>query len=200
MKGWLPGLGLLAAGALALVVAWPSSAPESPELVPQAVQDAQPAPAYTNKPQAAAPMPEVIGERAVAAADYRGDEKGAAPVPPSAAVASLRESMRNGDPRTPPLVRSSNLREPPTAQELADPSLYQQYEQRQKQQVYASFVAAASGRITELEGLIEQGEQGGVTPEQLEEGRRKLEALRQQRDQLLAQQPGLAGEESAAQE
>ena len=61
--------------------------------------------------------------------------------------------------------RGTNLREMPPAEELADPGLYQQYEMRQKQQVYASFVTA-NRKIGELESLIEQ-EAFGIDPEQL---------------------------------
>lgn len=115
----------------------------------------------------------------------------AVPQPPEAAVRALRESMQHGDPRTPPIVRSTDLREPPTPAELADPQLYQEYEWRQQQQVHASFVQAASRKITELEALIAQGREFGIAPEQLHEGMEKLEAIRTQRDELLTQYPDL---------
>lgn len=148
--------------------------------------------------QAALPMIDTVAQRSLAPPANRADsELSAVPTPSPQTVAALRESMRNGDPRTPPLVRNTDLREPPSAAELADPSLYQQYEARQNQQVRASFVAAANRKMVELEGLIARGKEFGIAPEQLQEGIAKLDKLREQRDQLVAQQPELAAEEGA---
>ena len=147
---------------------------------------------------AALPMIDTVAERRLPPPDARIERNPAAvPTPSPRAVAALRESMRNGDPRTPPLVRNTDLREPPSAAELADPSLYQQYEARQNQQVRASFVAAANRKMAELEGLIAEGKEFGIAPEQLEEGIAKLDKLREQRDQLVAQQPELGADDSA---
>lgn len=111
--------------------------------------------------------------------------------PSSSAVASLREATLNGDPRTPPLAPSPE-REMPTEEELSDPDLYLQYESRQQQAVYASFLQAANRQLEEMDALIARAEQeGGVTDAQLEEGRRKRDMLLQQRDALLAEHPEL---------
>ncbi|MEP5232718.1 MAG: hypothetical protein ABJQ78_14925 [Alloalcanivorax sp.] len=149
----------------------------------------------------ALPMIDTVAERSLPMPEKRADNAPStvsAPSPSPQAVAALRESMRNGDPRTPPLVRSPDLREPPSAAELADPALYQQYEARQNQAVRASFVAAANRKMVELEGLIARGKEFGIAPEQLEEGIAKLDKLREQRDQLVAQHPELAAEEGEA--
>jgi len=147
---------------------------------------------------AALPMIDTVAERSLPMPEKRADDvPSAVPTPSPQAVAALRESMRNGDPRTPPLARNTDLREPPSAAELADPSLYQQYEARQNQQVRASFVAAANRKMVELEGLIAEGKEFGIAPEQLEEGIAKLDKLREQRDQLVAQQPELGADDSA---
>jgi hypothetical protein len=150
---------------------------------------------------AALPMIDTVAERSLPRPEKRADNAPSAvptPSPSPQAVAALRESMRNGDPRTPPLVRNTDLREPPSAAELADPALYQQYEARQNQAVRASFVAAANRKMVELEGLIARGKEFGIAPEQLEEGIAKLDKLREQRDQLVAQHPELAAEEGEA--
>lgn len=116
----------------------------------------------------------------------------------AAAVASLREAMQHGDARTPPLAPSAE-REPPTAQELADPELYAAYEQRQQMQVYQSFLQAANKQIANLEADIARAQQqGGVSDSQLAEGERKLEALRAQRDQVAAQYPDLGPQAEAS--
>lgn len=111
--------------------------------------------------------------------------------PQAKAVATLRQAMQSGDPRTPPLPKQTRVRDKPTAEELADPKLYQAYERRQKQQIYASFVAAASGKISELEERIALAAGGEVSPQQLAEAEKKLHKLKEQRELLLQQHPEL---------
>ena len=117
--------------------------------------------------------------------------------PDPAAVESLRRSMEEGDPRAPPIARRETEREMPTEEELADPELYLQYETRQQQKVYASFLQASEKKISDLEKLIEQARaEGGVSPEQLEEGEEKLRGLQEMRDKLLQQYPELSEPET----
>jgi hypothetical protein len=107
---------------------------------------------------------------------------------------SMRQAFLEGDDRTPPLARPEpeQQRELPTAEELADPQLYQQYEARQQMNVRQSFARAARNRISELEQQLQQAEQMGGDPDQLREGREKLERLQQQYDQTVAEMPELA--------
>lgn len=108
-----------------------------------------------------------------------------------AAVASLRDAMQHGDARTPPLAPAEE-REAPSAEELADPTLYAAYELRQQMQVYQSFLQAADKQIVSLEDDIARARaEGGVTDAQLAEGERKLEALKQQRDEVAQRYPEL---------
>ena len=194
----LVGLAVAAsAGAYWLVPEEPASSSAVHEAVAGMPPHPQPKAEAASTP-AALSMIDTVAERRLPPPDNRSDRDGsAAPTPSPQAVAALRESMRNGDPRTPPLVRNTDLREPPSAAELADPSQYQQYEARQNQQVRASFVAAVNRKMAELEGLIAEGKAFGIAPEQLEEGIAKLNTLREQRDQLVAQPPELAAEEEA---
>lgn len=107
---------------------------------------------------------------------------------------SMRQAFLEGDDRTPPLARREpeRQRELPTAEELADPELYQQYEARQQINVRESFARAARNRISELEQQLQQAEQMGGDAGQLREGREKLERLQQQYDQTVAGMPELA--------
>ena len=207
-QGWLrPGLlaGLLIAASASAYWLLPP-APAAPAGNAAAGVTAETSPDADPKVDAAAapaalPMIDTVAERSLPMPEKRADNAPStvsAPSPSPQAVAALRESMRNGDPRTPPLVRSPDLREPPSAAELADPALYQQYEARQNQAVRASFVAAANRKMVELEGLIARGKEFGIAPEQLKEGIAKLDKLREQRDQLVAQHPELAAEEGDA--
>ena len=116
--------------------------------------------------------------------------------PDPQAVEALRQSRLHGDPRTPPIARRETEREMPTEEELADPELYLQYEARQQQKVYASFVEASKKKISDLEAIIERGKQGGVSPEQLAEGEEKLRRLKEMREQLLAENPELVAEDA----
>jgi hypothetical protein len=190
-------------GAVALVMAWwlPDAA-QAPVLVPAGNNEpVAETPALQEQEQAAAPLPmiDTVAERERQPVVSRVDDAASISTPSPQAVAALRESMRHGDPRTPPLAPSTDLHEPPSAAELADPALYQQYEQRQQQQVYASFAKAADQRIPELEALIARGRAEGISEAQLVEGEAKLAKLREQRDQLAAQQPS-ADEPSAEEE
>jgi hypothetical protein len=107
---------------------------------------------------------------------------------------SMRQAFLEGDDRTPPLAsrEPEQQRELPTAEELADPALYQQYEARQQMNVRESFARAARNRISELEQQLQQAEQMGADAGQLREGREKLERLQQQYDQTVAETPELA--------
>lgn len=107
---------------------------------------------------------------------------------------SMRQAFLEGDERTPPLAGRDpeQQRELPTAEELADPALYQQYEARQQMNVRESFARAARNRISELEQQLRQAEQMGADAGQLREGREKLERLQQQYDQTVAETPQLA--------
>lgn len=107
---------------------------------------------------------------------------------------SMRQAFLEGDDRTPPLAtrEPEQQRELPTAEELADPALYQQYEARQQMNVRESFARAARNRISELEQQLQQAEQMGADAGQLREGREKLERLQQQYDQTVVETPALA--------
>jgi len=153
-------------------------------------------PGMTEMESAPEPMIEIIGDRHVPvpgdARVAQSNDPSLVPVPSEEAVSALRNSMENGDPRTPPLARSEDLRDMPSAAELADPDLYQQYEQRQNQKVYASFASAATQKISELEKMIARAEAEGLPPEQIQEGREKLEGLRNQRAEILQAHPDVA--------
>lgn len=190
---------VVAVGVAAGGAAWQLSNPVAePALTDTPTQQAEPeAPAeLATEAQTALPMIEIIGERHVSAPEAmleaQSQDPARVPVPSEAVVTALRDSMENGDPRTPPLARSEDLREMPSANELADPDLYQQYEQRQNQKVYASFASAATQKISDLEKMIARAEAEGLPSEQIQEGREKLEGLRHQRDEILQAHPGVA--------
>lgn len=121
--------------------------------------------------------------------------------PNPAAVSSMREARLHGDDRAPPIVRPETEFERATAEELADPDLYLEYEARQQQKVYSSFVQASEKKIADLEDYISQAEQeGGISEEQLAEGREKLEKLKAMNEQLIEENPDLELEQDQEQQ
>ena len=151
MKGPVIVALLVVAGAAAMVgVRLWMEEPASAEPVPVAVQNVepaaeelvQPAPPAPAKPEAEEqeqepePAPELAAEPEIE--QWQPDPQ---------AVESLRRSMEEGDPRAPPIARRETEREMPTEAELADPELYLQYETRQQQKVYASFVQASDSLL-----------------------------------------------------
>ena len=178
-------------GAVALVMArWLPNTAQAP--LPEVTNDSTavevPVQKGQEKAATALPMIDTVAERQRPSRASRVDHAAAGPMPSPQAVRALRESMRHGDPRTPPLAPPTDLREPPSAAEL-----YQQYEQRQKQNVYASFASAVDQRIPKLEAMIAKGRAEGISEAQLAEGEAKLAKLREQRNQLAAQQPSADG-------
>ena len=175
-------------GAVALVMArWLPNTAQAP--LPEVTNDSTavevPVQKGQEKAATALPMIDTVAERQRPSRASRVDHAAAGPMPSPQAVRALRESMRHGDPRTPPLAPPTDLREPPSAAELA--------EQRQKQNVYASFASAVDQRIPKLEAMIAKGRAEGISEAQLAEGEAKLAKLREQRNQLAAQQPSADG-------
>ena len=105
----------------------------------------------------------------------------------------MREAFLHGDDRAPPLAARGEQQQRvlPTAEELADPELYQQYEARQYQTVRESFVRAAARQIAELEQQLQQARALEGDPAQLAEGQEKLDRLREQYQQTLQESPEL---------
>ena len=108
----------------------------------------------------------------------------AAPEPFSVPLNSMADARVNGDPRTPPIVRSTVEREMPTPEELADPDLYQEYESRQNQKVYRSFYSASKNKLVEMEKLMEQARSQGVSDDKLREGEEKIAKMKAMREKL----------------
>lgn len=113
-------------------------------------------------------------------------------------VASMRHGRLEGDERSPPLAENRPERERPSAEALADPDMYLEYEKQQKQKIYVSFLRASSKKVTELEAAIADAEARGLAAEQLEEGREKLRRLRAMREKLLRDHPSLADSAAGA--
>ncbi len=104
--------------------------------------------------------------------------------PFSVPLNSMADARINGDPRTPPMVRTTVEREMPTPEELADPDLYQEYESRQNQKVYRSFYSASKNKLVEMEKLMEQARSQGVSEDKLREGEEKIAKMKAMREKL----------------
>ena len=107
-------------------------------------------------------------------------------------IAALR-ATKDGDPRTPPLKRRAE-RVLPTAEQLADPELYQQYEEAQTQQMFAGFVKAVDPKINQIREHMASLEQYEF-PDREKFQRiadEKIAALESMKAELLAKNPELA--------
>lgn len=110
-------------------------------------------------------------------------------------IAALRAS-RDGDPRTPPLKRREYIL--PTPEELSDPQLYLQYEQRQNQQAMAGFVKAVDPKVNQIKAHMEAIKDFEV-PDREKYQRiadEKIAALEKMKAELLAKNPELANIET----
>ncbi len=168
----------------------PSAAPVVSERVPDLEAPPPPPPVLPAPPMASPDPPAPAPPSRPRAASSPVAETTLPRLRPEA-VESLRQARRHGDPRTPPVARREPRQAPPP-DVLDDPERYRLYEQGEKMAVYASFVDASKRRIGELEKLVAQGECEGLPPEQLAEGRRKLEGLKDRREALLERFPALA--------
>lgn len=109
------------------------------------------------------------------------------PLPPvdSSAPAwlSMAEARENGDPRSPPVMHDDpSAHVLPTAEQLADPQAYRQFEQGQHARLLASFAEAAKDEVPRLRSDLERGKAAGVPEAELakmEEKIRRIEALRE---------------------
>lgn len=100
------------------------------------------------------------------------------------AMDSMRQGLAGGDDRTPPL-RASQETEQPTLEELNDPELYQQYEQRQTMNKASAYYSSVSKELPELRAKIAQAKQeGNRTDEEIQEAEEALQKLEQLQSEL----------------
>jgi len=112
------------------------------------------------------------------------------PLEPSTvdAATSMANAMKNGDPRAPVIIHDT-VQEAATAEEIANPKLYAQYEARQNMRLYKGYVKAAEVEIPRLQADIARAKAAGLKPEQIAEGEEKLRRIQQMRDQLASEHP-----------
>ncbi|MDO8654018.1 MAG: hypothetical protein Q7R66_17745 [Undibacterium sp.] len=99
---------------------------------------------------------------------------------------------RNGDPRTPPIVRNTQEQELPSPDELADPKAYQQYEARQNLRLYSAFIQAAGQEVPRLQADVERAREIGIAPTDIAKVEEKIKRLAAMQAQLLREHPQLS--------
>lgn len=93
------------------------------------------------------------------------------------AVDSFVTSLDVDDPRAPPINRSHS--DPsPSEDVLNDPQLYAEHEAGKRRKLLSNYIDAAQQKQQKLQQLIAKGQEMGIEAEKLEEGLRKLEALK----------------------
>lgn len=174
---------LVAAAALGLL-AWLALKPAAvPELAPLPPMEA-PAGDWFSTPPEAGSEPLDAGAEASDDAEYDGIE-----LDPEA-IASLRGARLLGDPRTPPIERSAPG-EAATAEELADPAKYAEYESRQEKKLKRAYVIEAEKYLEQLRSDVERGRAGGIPPDEIAKVEKKIEGIAKMREQLLKDDPTL---------
>lgn len=186
MKRWLIGAGVaLALIAVVIGVRWLTADRAQPAPLSSS-SDIQPATAA--RAPSALPSTTTAPPTPVVAVDP--------PLPPMPessvdAAASMAQARQFGDPRTPPIMRTETA-ERPSEQELADPELYQKYEERQHKRLIGAYLKATADELPKLEADIEKAKAAGLPEEQIQEGLEKQRRMQQMRDQLMAEHPDIA--------
>ena len=109
------------------------------------------------------------------------------------ALASMRESLAQEDPRTPEMS-TPYQRELPTAEELADPTLYEAYELRQTRKIAAIF-AGVNKEIPAVRNKITAAKlSGSRTEEEIREAEEALANLESLSEMLRLAYPELESE------
>jgi hypothetical protein len=153
----------------------PSEADKAAVILPAASGPAVPS-------ATALPAPVIQAERPTVPAAATIDQS----APAEISMAAARE---HGDLRAPPLTRVKESDEPPTAAELADPKLYQAYEQRQASRGYASYVKAVNDAIPAQQAALAEAKAKGMPADMVAVGEEKIRRMQEMRDQLLATHP-----------
>lgn len=179
MKYLFAALGLVVVALLVWLLLRPAAAPEPVVLGP---------PPYDDVVDDAAAVTGMVPAGTATAAPEAGPEE---IVLDPGAVASLRGARELGfDPRTPPIGRDAP-REEPTAEELADPDKYAEFESRQERKIKRAYVIEAEKYVRQLRADIEKGKAMGITPEEIAKVEEKARRIEEMRAKLLADDPGL---------
>lgn len=126
---------------------------------------------------------------------HPGAEEQAAPRLDQQAIESLRVARLHGDDRTPNLNKSRERDELPTPEQLEDPQLYQEYERRQQQRMYRAYVEAAKIKTAEIQTMIEQGKEGGISDEEIAFAEAKIKGIEDMAAQLQRDHPEIMEDE-----
>lgn len=113
------------------------------------------------------------------------------PDPLAAAMESMRNSLHQPDPRTPPLAKNTEPDPGPSDEVLADPSLYLQWEAEQSARIASVYLTALQD-IPMLQDMIQQAKAtGSRTAEEIRDAEEALEQMILLRDQLEREHPGI---------
>jgi hypothetical protein len=174
---------LVAAVALGLL-AWLALKPAAaPELAPLPPMEASAGDWFSAPPEAGS---EPVDAGAESTAD---DEYSDIELDPEA-IASLRGERLLGDPRAPPIERSAPG-EAATAEELADPAKYAEYESRQEKKLKRAYVIEAEKYLEQLRSDVDKGRAMGIPPDEIAKVEKKIEGIAKMREQLLKDDPTL---------
>ncbi|AZP12440.1 hypothetical protein [Undibacterium parvum] len=113
---------------------------------------------------------------------------------PTGSEMSATQSLldtRNGDPRSPPVIHNTAEPTLPSADELADPKAYQQYEARQNMRLYSSFIDAAQTEVPRLKADVARAREVGIAAADISKVEEKIKRIEAMQAQLLRDHPQL---------
>lgn len=161
-------LAILAAAAAGIWLAWPHAA-ERPHALPTAALPAPLAP----------PAPAHSRLFFDATASENVDQQ------PADAAASMARTRLHGDPDAPPIARGPDpQRASPSHEVLSNVQAYQNWEQHQKQRVYAAYIKAVDQELPRLQDDIARARAMGFDKQEIARAEAKANGLANMRAQL----------------
>jgi hypothetical protein len=185
MRGAIAGA--LSAGAVITLALWstrPAMNDAAPASATHAAEAAPGASSRATSTSGATNAGDVSVDRApsrVTASDSTRRAPAPLALPPVSADAadSLAAALRDGDPRSPPIVHDPAPAQAPAPAERYNPVAYRRYEARQRQRVYEAFAAAADAALVEQARDLTLARAQGAPAEVLAEGEDKQRHLAQ---------------------
>ncbi|NRR32888.1 hypothetical protein HSX11_22210 [Oxalobacteraceae bacterium] len=169
-------VGMIALGSWLI---WPEGPAQMEEAATQAASPGPLAPwsdlaAAAAQGQAAAPAQDELKRVPLLPVDDR-----------SSAWLSMAEARENGDPRAPPVQRDKEQRIAPSAEQLADPQAYREYERSQHARLLTAFAAAADQEIPRLRADVERARAAGIPAVEIAKVEEKIRRIEQQRQGIV---------------
>ncbi|MCP5160507.1 MAG: hypothetical protein H7A00_02405 [Hahellaceae bacterium] len=106
------------------------------------------------------------------------------------AISSFRDSLNNGDARSPPIAEPV-IEDKPDSATIEDPALYNQWEVDRERKLKRAFIVATDHKIASLEEAITRAKSEGLDPEEISVAEEKIKRLKAMQTSLVNKDPQL---------